>query len=131
MSVTCHIVDSNGWIEHFTNGEGADNFAPAIRDIDRLIVRAIMLFEVARHLLRWRGETQAKAAVAQLSSVRIEVLNGDIACDAAVRSIEHRLPMADSIVYATARRFDALLWTQNIEFEGLPGVGYLPKVMRP
>ena len=38
------------------------------------------------------------------------------------------LPLADSLIYATAQTHDAILWTQDAHFEGLPGVKYFPKV---
>jgi predicted nucleic acid-binding protein len=41
--------------------------------------------------------------------------------------VEHRLALADSVIYAIARRFDALLWTQDADFEGLPGVRFVAK----
>jgi toxin FitB len=122
------VVDSSGWIEFFTEGRGASNFAPAINDDENLIVPSIVIFEVTRLLLRLHGEVQAKGAAAQLASVRVEPLDAELASDAAILSIEHHLPMADSIIYATARRFGAALWTQDADFEGLAGVWYFPKV---
>jgi len=35
--------------------------------------------------------------------------------------------MADSIMLATAQRSGAILWTQDVDFEGLPGVRFLAK----
>ena len=125
--MSLHIVDSSGWIEYFTDGPGADNFAPVISNDSNLIVPAIVIFEVAKLLLRLHGDEHAKAAVAQLSTARVEALDAEIASDAAVVSILHQLPMADSIIYATAQRFGAMLWTQDADFEGLPGVRYVPK----
>ena len=122
------VVDSSGWIEFLTDGHGADNFAPAIADEINLVVPSIAIFEVARLLLRTHGNEQAQSAVAQLTSARVESLDAVLASDAAVLSVEHQLPMADSIIYATARRFGAELWTQDADFDGLPGVRYFPKI---
>ncbi|HEV7768946.1 MAG TPA: hypothetical protein VGQ76_28390 [Thermoanaerobaculia bacterium] len=46
---------------------------------------------------------------------------------AADLSLEHRLAMADALVLATTRQFDAILVISDRDFEGLPGVVYLPK----
>jgi predicted nucleic acid-binding protein len=47
-----------------------------------------------------------------------------IALAAARISLDQKLPMADSVVLATARLYGAMLWTQDADFQGLPGVQY-------
>jgi predicted nucleic acid-binding protein len=42
-------------------------------------------------------------------------------------SLEHKLPLADSIILATARAYQATLWTQDEHFRGLSGVQYIEK----
>ena len=54
-------------------------------------------------------------------------LDGPLALEAARLSVELGLPMADSVIYATARSNGATLWTQDADFADLPGVRYLPK----
>ncbi|MBC7522527.1 MAG: type II toxin-antitoxin system VapC family toxin [Sandarakinorhabdus sp.] len=125
------VVDSSGWIEFLLGDDGAANFRPAIIDVDNLIVPAIAIFEVARLILRTRTEEQARSAVAYMSLGRVEPLDVQLGSEAAILSVEYRLPMADSIIYATAQRFDAELWTQDVDFDGLPGVRYFPKLSRP
>lgn len=34
--------------------------------------------------------------------------------------------MADSVMLATARAYDAVLWTQDADFDGMEGVRYSP-----
>ncbi len=51
-------------------------------------------------------------------------LDARLALSAARLSIDTKLPMADSIVLATARLHGATLWTQDSDFERLPGVRY-------
>jgi predicted nuclease of predicted toxin-antitoxin system len=50
-----------------------------------------------------------------------------IAIDAAELGVRHGLPMADSIIYATAQASGSILWTQGSDFEGLVGVRYSPR----
>lgn len=45
----------------------------------------------------------------------------------AFAAAENGLPMADSLIYATARAHQVILWTQDAHFEGLPGLRYCPK----
>ncbi|MCP3982226.1 MAG: type II toxin-antitoxin system VapC family toxin [bacterium] len=47
-----------------------------------------------------------------------------IALGAARLSVEAKLPMADSVILATAREYDATLWTQDADFDGLDNVRY-------
>ena len=55
-------------------------------------------------------------------------LDGILAIQAADLALEHRLALADSIIYATALRHKATLWTQNEDFEGFPNVRYFPRI---
>ena len=125
------VVDSSGWIEFLLDGAGAAHFRPAIIDINNLIVPAIAIFEVARLVLRTQTPERARSALGYMNLGRVEPLDAPLATEAAILSVEHRLPMADSIIYATARRFEAELWTQDADFENLPGVRYFPKLTRP
>ncbi len=124
------VVDSSGWMEFFLAGTGGPNFIPAVSDVANLIVPTIAIFEVSRLLLRTRGAEVTKSAIAHMSLARVEPLDAQLAGEAALVAFEHKLPMADSIIYATAQRFDATLWTQDADFEGLPGVRYFPKTAR-
>jgi predicted nucleic acid-binding protein len=121
------VVDSSGWMEFFLAGSGGRNFIPAISDAANLIVPTIAIFEVSRLLLRMRGSDVTTTAIGYMSLGRVEPLDAQLAGEAALVAFEHKLPMADSIIYATAQRFDATLWTQDADFEGLPGVRYFPK----
>ena len=57
-------------------------------------------------------------------------LDAPLALTAAKISADGKLALADSVVLATARRFDAILWTQDADFEGLPGVRYRARSQR-
>ena len=117
------VVDSSGWLEYFADTKRAKLFAPAIEDTARLIVPVLTVYEVFRKFLRERGETDALQAASAMRSGRVIDLDTSLALEAA----RFDLPLADSLIYATARRHDAVLWTQDKDFEGLPGVRYFPR----
>lgn len=122
-----NVVDSSAWLEYFADALGAKHFANAIEAIDRLVVPAVCLLEVFKVVLRQRGESDALQAVALMQQGRVVDLDAQLALAAAKAGVEHKLPLADSIVYATAQAMDGVVWTQDDDFEGLPGVEYFPR----
>ena len=122
------VVDSSGWLEYFGVGNDGDAFAAAIDAPENLIVPVISIFEVYKRLRPQSGDFDALRAVSVMRLGRVVDLDVDLAIKAADISITRKLPMADSIIYATARRFGAELWTQDADFDGLPGVRYFPKI---
>jgi predicted nucleic acid-binding protein len=122
-----HVVDSSGWLEYLADGPNADFFAPLIEDPDRLIVPTLSILEVFRWVLRQRGEGDALQSAALMQQGRVVELDLALAIRAARLGLEHRLPLADSVVLATAAAHGATLWTQDSDFEGVPGVEYRPK----
>jgi predicted nucleic acid-binding protein len=121
------VVDSSGWIEFFIGGPNAGPFAEAIDQSERLVVPTLSLFEVFRWVLREHGEGAALKATALMQRAEVIALSTEIALHGAQLSLELRLPMADSVMLASARAFDALLITQDADFQGLAGVLWLPK----
>jgi len=119
-----NVVDSSAWLEYLANGPNASFFAKAIEDTQQLIVPTLSLFEVFKRVLEQRGEGDALQAVAGMRQGMVVDLDGAIALRAAKLSLEYRLPMADSIILATARSYDATLWTQDADFKDLLGVQY-------
>ena len=122
-----NVVDSSGWIEYFTQGENAEFFTPPIRDLERLIVPTICIYEVFQRLLVERDEDSALLAVGLMSHGREVELDRNIAIEAAQISRERKLAMADSIILATAQAQNAALWTQDEHFKGMEGVKYIVK----
>jgi predicted nucleic acid-binding protein len=122
-----NIVDSCGWLEYFADGQNADFFAPAIENTASLIVPSISLFEVFKRVLQQRGENEALRAVALMQQGRVVALNDTLALSAAKLSFELKLPMADSLILATARAHAAVLWTQDNDFAGIQSVQYIQK----
>ncbi len=126
-----NVVDSSGWLEFFGNGSNADFFAGPLAQPDKLIVPALSVFEVFKRVLQQRDEAAALQAAALMQQGQVVVLDAALAIVAAKLSFELKLPMADSVMLATARQFKATLWTQDADFEGLPGVRFLAKRSAP
>ena len=123
-----NLVDSSGWIEFFTDGPNAGAFAGPLSDDSRLVVPTVSVYEVFRVVLRRRGEDDALRAAASMSRGREIPLSSALALEAARLAHENGLAMADGIILATARLTAATLWTQDVDFEGMPHVRYFPKV---
>jgi len=122
-----NVVDSSGWLEYFADSSNADFFAPAIEDTDTLIVPVITIYEVFKRILQQRSEDEALLAVATMSHGIVIDVDASIAMVAARLSHEHKIPMADSLILATARSNEAVLWTQDEHFAGFEGVQYRSK----
>ena len=122
-----NVVDSSGWLEYLAAGPNADFFAGAIEATAELLVPTISLYEVFKRVLQQRDEGDALQAVALMQQGRVVDLTSPLSLSAAHLSVRHRLPMADSIMLATARMHDATLWTQDADFEGLAGVRFKAK----
>ena len=124
-----NLVDSSGWIEFFVDGPNARVFADPLADASRLVVPTVSVYEVFRVVLRQRGEDDALRAAALMSRGREIPLSSALALEAARLAHEWGLAMADGIILATARLTGAMLWTQDIDFEGMSDVMYVPKVL--
>lgn len=122
-----NLVDTSGWIEYFFDEPNADHFAGVIEDTENLMISVINQYEVFKKVLVAADEEKALRAVAQMKQGHVVQLTEEIALLAAKLSIEHQLPMADSMIYATGRSMDAIVWTQDADFRGLPGVEYIVK----
>ena len=122
-----NLVDSSVWLEYFAGGPQAGQFAAVIEDVTHLIVPTIVLLEVTRRVMQQRGEDDALQVAAVLHQGRVVVLDSGIALSAAQLGVAHKLPLADSIIYATAKQFGATVWTMDADFQGLAGVRYVPK----
>ena len=121
-----NVVDSSGWLEYFADGPNAAFFAPAIQKPAELVVPTMSLYEVFKRVLQQRDETQALRAVSIMEQGMVVDLTAPIALSAAKLSTEAKLPMADCVMLATARIHNALLWTQDADFEGMEGIRYVP-----
>ncbi|MCO6451580.1 MAG: type II toxin-antitoxin system VapC family toxin [Caldilineales bacterium] len=119
-----NVIDSSGWLEYFADGPNAAFFAPGIENMDELVVPSISIYEVFKRVLQQRSEDEALHAIVAMQQGKVVDLDVTIALSAAKLSATLQLPMADSIILATGRAFDAIIWTQDADFEGLNGVRY-------
>jgi toxin FitB len=122
-----NVVDSSGWLAYFADEANAERFGPILAQTDALLVPAITVFEVVKVILRGAGEDQALQAIAAMQRATVVDLTPQLATAAARLSLRHSLPMADSLILATARAHDATIWTQDVDFSQLPRVEYFPK----
>jgi len=124
-----NVVDSSAWLEYFAGGPNASFFAGAVENTAELVVPTLCLYEVFKRVLEQRGEGEALQAVAVMQQGAVVDLSPSLALAAAKISHEEQLPMADSIILATARAHGATLWTQDADFKGKEGVKF--KKRRP
>lgn len=123
-----NVVDSSGWLEYFADTKNAHSFARAIENTKQLIVPSISVLEVFKHVMRFRSEKEAFECVECMVQGRMVDLDLEISVNAAKLGMLHQLPLADSIIYATGLAHDAIIWTQDADFKGLPSVEYIAKV---
>jgi predicted nucleic acid-binding protein len=122
-----NIVDSSGWLAYFAAEPNAKHFLPPLQDSAALVVPTVIIYEVFKVVLRESGENAALQAAMAMHKGTIVALTAPLALAAAKLSLTHNLPMADGIILATAREFNAILWTQDADFKNIRGVKYFPK----
>lgn len=120
---TANVVDSSGWLEYFTDSNRASLFASAIEDAENLFVPVISIYEVFKKVLRECGEDDALQVASMMQGGQLI----DLDCALALEAARHPLPLADSVIYATALRYEATLWTQDDHFKDLPNVRFFPR----
>ena len=120
------VLDSSCWLEFFSNSSRAESYATAIADTAALIVPVLTIYEVYKVALREFGAGPANQAAALMRQGQVIDVDLTVALSAAANG----LPMADSLIYATAQNQAATLWTQDAHFEGLPGVRLFKKEVR-
>ena len=122
-----NIVDSSGWLAYFADEPNAKYFLPALSDEASLIVPTVTIYEVFKVVLRESDENHAMQTTVAMQKGNVVDLSASLAMAASKLSLEHHLPMADSIILATARAFNAVLWTQDLDFQDIKNVKYFPK----
>ena len=125
-----NVVDSSGWIEYFTDSVRADLFAAPIEQRDQLLVPTIALFEVHKILSRSLPEGIVDRCLNVMRMGRVLDLTDIRAVAASKAARQHRLALADAAVYSMAREHNANLWTQDVDYDGLPGVRYFAKTKK-
>ncbi len=122
-----NLVDSSGWLEYFADGKNASHFAPVISNTEKLIVSTINIYEVYKKVISERDEDSALQAVAMMQQAKVIEVTASIAVQASKVSYIFKLPMADSLIYVTAREYNAIVWTQDADFKGMGSVQYFKK----
>jgi predicted nucleic acid-binding protein len=122
-----NIVDSSGWLAYFANEPNAKHFITPLNDSTKLVVPTVTIYEVFKVILRESSANEALQAVVAMQKGTVVDLNASLAIAASMLSLEHNLPMADSIILATAQEFKAIIWTQDSDFKNIKNVKYFPK----
>jgi predicted nucleic acid-binding protein len=122
-----NIVDSSGWLEYFSDGPNSNHFSAPLKDSASLIVPVISIYEVFKVVLREAGENEALQAVAAMQKGKVIDLTTNLAMSAAKLSLHHKLPMADSIILATAKAHNCTIWTLDADFKNISGVKFFSK----
>ena len=117
------VLDSSCWLEYFSNSPRAELYAEAIGNTAALVVPISTIYEVYKVALREFGVAHANQAVALMREGQVIDVNLNIALGAAATG----LPLANSLIYATAQTRGAILWTQDAHFKALAGVKYFSK----
>lgn len=122
-----NVVDSSGWLEYFADASNARFFAPAIENAKDLIVPTISILEVFKHVMRECGEKQALESINCMFRGTLVDLTLEISLSAAKLGLQHKIPLADSVILATALSYEAVVWSQDADFKDLPNVKYINK----
>ena len=122
-----NVVDSSGWIEYFFDSPRADLFAVAIEDVTNLLVPVVSIFEVHKVLSRKLPTGAVLSCLDVMRQGRVLDLTDKRAVAAADIASKHKLAMADAVIYSMAIEFDGTLWTQDVDYKGLPSVNYFDK----
>jgi len=122
-----NIVDSSGWLAYFAGEPNAKHFQAPLSDTALLIVPTVTIYEVFTVILRESSENEALQTVVAMQKGNVVTLSAPMAIAASRLSLEHQLPMADSIILATAQEFEAIIWTQDSDFKNIGKVKYFPK----
>jgi len=122
-----NIVDSSGWLAYFADEPTARHFLAPLHDATSLIVPTVTIYEVFKVIHRESTENEALQAVVAMQKGTVVDLKAPLAIAASKLSLEYNLPMADSIILATAQEFNAIIWTQDADFKNISNVKYFPK----
>jgi len=122
-----NIVDSSGWLAFFADEPNAKHFLLPLKDTTSLVVPAVTIYEVFKVVLRESSENKALQVAVAMQKGKVIDLTAKLAIDASKLSLQHGLPMANSIILATAQVFNATIWTQDSDFKNISGVNYFPK----
>jgi predicted nucleic acid-binding protein len=122
-----NIVDSSGWLAYFADEPNAKHFLTPLKDTASILVPTVTIYEVFKVILRESSENEALQAAVAMRKGKVADLTSSLAIAASKLSLAHNLPMADSIILATAKEFGATIWTQDSDFRDMGNVKYFPR----
>ena len=122
-----NIVDGSGWLAYFADEPNAKHYLTPLNEPASLVVPTVTIYEVFKVVLRESSENEALQAAVAMQKGKVVDLTASMAIAASKLSLEHKLPMADSIILATAKEFEATIWTQDSDFKNIDNVKYFPK----
>ncbi|HOX17474.1 MAG TPA: type II toxin-antitoxin system VapC family toxin [Spirochaetales bacterium] len=121
------LFDSSCWLEYFARSPLCAPYRERMERSDSIIMPTVILHEVFRKLLREAGEDASLRAIAYMQAATPVELDAELALLSARLGLELGLPLADSVIYASARRHRAFVITHDAHFKDLSGVEYWPK----
>ena len=123
------LIDSYGWIEYFGDGPLADSYAPFTENsnAENTVTPTIVVYEVYRKIKNTKGEQKALEAYAQMSQTKIIELNSVLSLEAADIGLTTGLGMADSIIVATAKAYNAEIITSDKHLKDIKRVKFISK----
>lgn len=122
-----NLVDSSGWLEYFTDDKNAKFFAPVIENTEELIVSTINIYEIYKKIIIEQDENSALEAIALMHQAKVIDVTSEISIEAARLSAKIKIPMADSLIYISAIKNSAIVWTQDYDFKNLDDVKFIKK----
>ena len=122
------VVDTSAFIEWLIGSETGKALAPLLPHNAEWLVPTLVQLELAKWLVRERGEDKADEVIAFTQTCIVVPLDTAIALRAAELGRLHKLATADAIVYATALEHGADLLTSDAHFEGLPHIIFREKL---
>jgi len=117
-----NMVDSSARLNCFADGPNAAHFAPAIESLETLLVPSIIVLEVFTRLAEQRHQFITLQCSAVMQQSTLVDMDAALALRAAALGIRYQLALADSIVHAMEQSADAIVWNQDVGFEGFSGV---------
>ncbi len=122
-----NLIDSSAWIAYFTGEKNAGHFRDVIKNTEKLIVPSIVIYEVFKKIIKEKDKNTAIKYASYMSQGMVVSFDMPTALSAAMLSTEYHLAMADSMILATAQEYNATLWTQDSDFQNIPGVKFFKK----
>jgi len=118
------LIDACGWLQYVLKGPRSETYRDYLLG-ETILVPTVVMYEVYKVIARDLSEELAAQTAVQMKTKLVVPLTDDIAFYAADICLKHRLAMADAIVYATARTYEATLVTSDYHFAQMPDVEYL------